>query len=101
MRVNFKLDDVVMEADAAHGVQGSDMAREKIFGKVVNFKPKDGTPLRTISKVEDELEEVDKFFEKTDEQQKFADAVLAYEDKYQKDNNISVEEKVSVILDII
>ena len=101
MRINFKVDDVIIQADAGHGLLGSDMAIEKTYGFVNHFHPLTDTPLRIVDKVNKQLKEVDKHIEKTKEQQKFSDAVEIYEQLYKKDNNISIEERVSIILDII
>ena len=101
MKVNFKIDDVIIEADAGHGLQKSDMSMEKSYGKVSNFRPKKETPIRIINEIENQLKIVDEHFEKSKEQIQFQDALEIYENKYQKDNNISVKERITMIQEII
>ena len=101
MKVNFKIDDVIIEADAGHGLQKSDMSMEKSYGKVSNFRPKKETPLRIINEIEKQLRIVDEHFEKSKEQIQFQDALEIYENKYQRDNNISIKERITMIQEII
>ena len=101
MKVNFKVDDVVMEADAAHGLQYSDMTKEKAYGFVNNFKPKINTPLRIKDEIFKQLYEVDEYIGKNEEQQHFEDAVENYENTYKRNNNITIEERILMLIDII
>ena len=101
MRVNFKVDDVIMEADAGHGLQYSDMSKEKVYGKVSNFKPKTETPLRIKTEVFKQLDEVNQYIEVTEEQLQFEDAIEIYENTYKANNNITIKERVSMLIEII
>lgn len=101
MRINFKIGDVIFEADPTMGTYYMDMINEKTTGKVRYFGPKHDIPLRIKEEIKKQLEVVDKYMEKSTEQMNFEDAVKEYENTYKKKNNITPGEKVSMIINTI
>lgn len=101
MKIIFKIGDIVMEADAAHGLMGSDLSIEKSYGEVRNFKPLVDVPLRIKESVSNLLDLVDEYMNKEKNKNQFADALDIYESLYKKNESISIEERVKIITDVI
>ena len=101
MKVMFKIGDIVMEADAAHGLMGSDLSREKSYGSVHNFNPLFEVPLRLKETVHDQLALVDEYLNRRKDKNQFIDALDVYESLYKKKKNISIEDRLKIIMDVI
>ena len=101
MKVVFKIQDATFEADAAHGLYSSDLSIEKTYGLVRHFKPLGPLPERVRDDISKELLEVDKYFKNFESRLEFEDAKEIYESMYKKKENISLEEKVQVLIDMI
>ena len=102
MKVKFKVDEFVIDADAATGIFNSDLSREKSMGQVRNFKLKN-TARRFLDIFDKETKEVDMYIEKNSDKLEYKDAIKIYKLMQEKElpKEIPVADKIELLEDAI
>ncbi len=101
MKVRFKVGELLVDADAGHGIYGSDMSLIKLYQRVYNFKPAEKTPRRFVDHFNDKILVVDDYLAQISSKTEFEDALEVYENTYADKADISFEEKVNILKEMI
>lgn len=104
IKIRFKVDDYIIDADGATDLIKSDMVNQKIANRVNNFNIVN-TAQRSKDNFEKEKAEVDEYFEKVSDVREYDYAVEMYKQLYFDENKeycqISFNEKVNLMIKII
>lgn len=104
IKIRFKVDDFIVDADGAIGLFDSDMVSQKIINKTYEFTLVNGTR-RMKDILEKQKSEVDDYFENVSDVREYDYAVDMYRQVYFDENKkccqISFKERIDLVLNII
>ena len=101
MKVRLKVGELLVDADAGHGIYGSDMSMAKLYQRVHNFTPVEETPKRLFDQFYEKIKIVDEYLAQNSSKTEFQDALEVYENTYADKTDITFMEKVNILKEMI